>query len=107
MEPVDVCYENNKSGTYVQFRMMVHTNDLEELKAYSDFVMSNIQKDFKTLFDVYGMAFTTSTCYVLPVGDVAESLYLIVCLQGKTSPELEDTLQKMGVKRGKFNGQDK
>lgn len=102
MEPVDVCYENNKSGTYVQFRMKVHTNDLEELKAYSNFVMNNIQRDFKVLFDVYGMAFTTESCYVLPVKDVAESLYLITCLQGKTSPALDETLKKMGVKRGGF-----
>lgn len=105
MDPVDVCYSNNKSGTYVQFRMRVHTNDLSELNSYSKFLMNSVEKDFKSLFDTYGMAFTTESCYVVP--DKDGKLYAVICIQGETTPELEDTLRRIGVERRGFLEEDK
>lgn len=100
MGPVDVCYANNKTGTYVQFRLEVFTNDLSELDSYSRFLMKNIQKDFHTLFDVYNMAFTTESAYIVPSD---RGMYLAVCLLGETTPELEETLRRTGIERRGFD----
>lgn len=99
MEAADVCYANNKTGTYVQFRLEVFTNDLSELNAYSKFLMKSIQKDFHVLFDVYGMSFTTDSAYITPS---EHGMYLAVCLLGETTPELEETLQRNGIERRGF-----
>lgn len=99
MQPVDVCYENNKTGTYVQFRLEVFTNDLNELMAYSNFLMKGIQRDFPPLFNLYDMAFTNESCYLLPSKD---GMYLVTCLLGDTTPELEDTLRRLGIERRGF-----
>lgn len=100
MQPVDVCYENNKTGTYVQFRLEVFTNDLQELMAYSNFLMKGFQRDFAVLFKTYDMAFTNASCYLLPS---KKGMYLINCILGDTTPQLEDTLKRLGIERRGFD----
>ncbi len=97
MDTVDVYYFNTKAGTYVQFELPVHTRELGELNAYDQVFQKSIRDDFKMLFDTYGMDFASETSYIVPAGEDAK---LVICLLGKTSPELEATLARIGVRRG-------
>lgn len=96
MESVDVSYINNKSGTYVQFMLPVSSCELEELNAYDKFMRQSISQDFKVLFDTYDMEFTTDAAYVIRKGN---KNCLVSCLQGNWSPQLEDTLKRIGVEK--------
>lgn len=100
MDKIDVCYANNKSGTYVQFMLPVLAAELEELNVYDDFLRESIRNDFKVLFDVYDCAFTTTSSYVIYEKG---RFVLMSCLQGETTSELEETLAKIGVERRGFN----
>ena len=96
MEAVNVSYANNKSGTYVEFRLKIYTRSLEELNAYDKFLQKSIKQDFKTLFDDYGMDFSTEASYIVSEG---EDMYMVMCLCGETTPELERKLSEIGVMR--------
>lgn len=96
MEKVDVCYATNKNGVYVQFKLTVHARELSELNAYDEFMRKSIEKDFKVLFDLYGMDFSTDSAYVIRMED---KNHLVSCLNGDWSPELEETLGNLGVEK--------
>ena len=99
MESVDVCYQNTKAGTYVQFRMPIQASEAAEVTAYDNFLRKSIQKDFKSLIDRFEMDFSTDSSYILPHG---EKLDLCVCLLGETTPELEEALAEIGVENRPF-----
>ena len=100
MNSVDVSYINTKSGTYVQFMLPVSTCELEELNAYDKFMRDSIKEDFKVLFETYGMDFTTDGAYIIRQND---HNCLVNCVQGDFSPELEDTLKRIGVENRDIN----
>lgn len=100
MEVVQVKYSNNKSGTYVEYRLKMNTRSLEELNAYDQFLQKSIRKEFEPLFKVHGMDFATEKSYVVCEG---EDMYLVICLQGATTPQLEQCLVGMGI--GKSGGE--
>ena len=98
MDTVDVVYYINKAGTYVQFSLPVHTRELGELNAYESLLKQSIRKNFGGLFDTYGMDFASESAYLVSAGD--EAIDMVVCLLGKTDPELERSLARLGIRRG-------
>lgn len=96
MELVDVCYAINKSGIYVQFMLPVTTCELEELNSYDGFMRDSIKEDFKILFETYGMEFTTEGSYVIRKNN---RNCLVSCIQADHSPELESTLDRLGIEK--------
>lgn len=99
MEDIDVFYSNTKAGTYVQFKLPVNTCELEELNAYDKHLQKQIKKDFSKLIENFSLDFSTESSYIIHEG---EKSYLMICLQGKTTKELEETLKKIGISKEEF-----
>ena len=96
MDQVDVCYTNNKSGTYIQFMLPVFSCELEELNLYDEFMRKSIKEDFSILFDTFGMEFTTPKAYIIRNND---KNYLVNCIQSDYSPDLENTINRLGIEK--------
>lgn len=97
MITIDTQFIQNKSGTYVEFKMKVETFELTELNAYDKYMRKAIKQDFEELFTKHQMDFTTEGAYVVTKND---ALYLIVCLNGETTNALENCLLAYGIHRG-------
>jgi len=96
MEEIEVFYSCNKAGTYIQFRWPVNCCELNELIVYDKILQKQIQEDFAPLIKEFDLDFSTESSYLVHDG---EKKYLVICLQGKTTPELESSLSKAGIKR--------
>ena len=96
---VDVFYSNNKAGTYVQFELPVNCRELSELNAYDKILQRQISQDFEELFEVFAMDFSTESSYLVQDGEKSK---LVICLQGKTTDELEEKLASFGVQKREF-----
>lgn len=96
MDQVDVCYTNNKSGTYIQFMLPVFSCELEELNLYDEFMRKSIKEDFSILFDTFGMEFTTPKAYIIRNND---KNCLVNCIQSDYSPDLENTINRLGIEK--------
>ena len=99
METIDVCYAINKTGTYIQFLLPVHTCELSELNMYDKFLRKKIREDFEVLFNKYGADFSTEASYVLTEG---KKMGLCSCLVAETSEELKGTLRRLGFEKRNF-----
>lgn len=94
MEKIEVSYSINKSGTYVQFKYPVFAYELNELIAYDKFFQEQIWEMFKELAEKFNLNFSTDSSYLIHEGD---EQYLVICLIGQSSPELEKELIKFGI----------
>lgn len=99
MDKIDLFYSNTKAGTYIQFKMPVNTCELEELNSYDKYLKKQINKEFGDIIKDYDMEFSTDSSYIIGEG---ETNYLVICLQGETTPELENTLKKTGIEKKEF-----
>lgn len=96
MEQIQVCYSTNKAGTYIQFKWPVTSCELNELVEYDKYLQDQIWQEFGSLAEDFGLEFYTDSSYLIHED---ENQYLVICLQGKTSEKLEDTLVKMGISK--------
>ena len=96
---IDVCYSNNKAGTYVQFQLPVNCSELQELSVYDKLLQAGIKKNFSELFDEFKMDFSTESSYIVNENGKDN---LIICVVGKTNEELEKFLAKKGICKKEF-----
>ena len=102
MEPIEVQvgYYVNKAGIYVEFVMECNTCELGEMCAWSKFLMGTIKKEFKELFEDYGMDFSTESAYLAHLGG---KMQMIVCLIKSDYDEgLVRHLRERGIEKGEF-----
>lgn len=93
---IEVFYSNNKSGTYIQFRWPVNSCALDELATYDRALQKQIREEFLPVMEKFDMDFATESSYLIHDDD---GNYLVICLNGKTSPELERCLSEAGIRR--------
>lgn len=96
---IDVFYSNVKAGTYVQFKLEVNSCELSEIMAYDRLFQKQIRNDFKPLIKRFQLDFTTDNSYI--VHEDGKNI-LMICLQGKTTPEFESALKRAGINRRDF-----
>ena len=95
MEEVTVCYNNGtKAGVYIEFKMPIHAFSIEDMNAYDRFMRENIKRQFGDLMKKYELDFSTDTSYVINDGD---KTYLVSCLLGAKSRDLDRELEQMGI----------